>query len=286
MLIQGFQFLFILVLFSEMILRFYRLRYRPMRIRLAYSLFLLSPKTLKENLATRNRIYRGGFESENELFRHYEEISGLKFDEIEKYFNQNNKSIIFNRKYYSGGHGVFERMQKMHLGFMPMPSQNLKTLSINEKGWRDTGYDLYNDDKRKEDKICLLLGDSVLFGIGATSNENTIAGRLGYYLNQKSNNKFKYYVVNYGMLSFNSFQSLISLLESNIKPDYVVTFNGWNEIDQAINSGSKISSSARSCDNKANQSNIISTLKKSIGRLVLIRVFRRFIVSFNNYSVS
>ena len=86
------------------------------------------------------------------------------------------------------------------------------------------------------------------------------------------------------MLSFNSLQSLISLLESGLNPDYVLTFNGWNEVDQSLYSSTKVSSITKACDRKANSNSFIASIKSFLGKFVLIKVFRRFFIAFINYS--
>jgi len=182
----------------EMNLRYYFFRCRPLRIKLAYSFFMLSSKMIIENEALVQRIMRGGFSNEKELFEHYEKISGKPYNQIKDKFGCGEKlPSICRRGYYSGGHGVIERVQKMHLGFTPKPEQILRTLEIDETGWRKTGYDLETDEIQEGEKLVVLLGDSTIFGIGATSDSNTIAGRIGFYLNlgKESDRKLKFYVI-------------------------------------------------------------------------------------------
>jgi len=86
------------------------------------------------------------------------------------------------------------------------------------------------------------------------------------------------------MLGFNSLQSLITLLQSEVKPDYVVTFNGWTEIDQAIYSRSKVASLAQACDARANGSTVKKLLNNFLKRLITVQVFKRFFFGFLTYN--
>ena len=174
LIILAFVLLAILVL--EACLRFSVLWHSPFSIKIAYALFLLSPKVVEENLAINQRIKRGGFKNERQLFEHYELISGKDYDEIKKKFTREGIfRAIFDRQYYSGGHGVIEQIQKMHLGLTQKPSQKLQTLEIDNSGCRKTGFDLGNNSLFEKNRICLLLGGSVAFGLGATSDEKSAA---------------------------------------------------------------------------------------------------------------
>ena len=97
-------------------------------------------------------------------------------------------------------------------------------------------------------KTCLFLGGSVAFGLGATSDENTIPGRVGHYLNKETKGEVKYQILNYSALAFNSLQELISYIQSAIKPDYVIALSGFNDFGQTIVNQSKVSPFSQSCD--------------------------------------
>ena len=107
----------------------------------------------------------------------------------------------------------------MHLGLTQKPSQKLQTLEIDDSGCRKTGFDITENTLFEKNRICLLLGGSVAFGVGATSDEKSVAGRIGYYLNKNAKNNVEFNVVNYGTMGFNSLQELISLLQSEVKPE-------------------------------------------------------------------
>jgi len=274
----------LVVLLLESLLRFYLLRYSPFTIRLAYALFLLSPRRTEENIFIHKRIIRGGFRNEKELFRHYEKISGKPYREIERKFGREKKwTALFSRKYYSGAHGAIEQMQKMHLGLVPKPDQKLQTLEINNNGWRKTGFDPEGSGSGGNEKICLVLGNSVVFGAGATSDENTIAGRIGYYLNEYGKNNPRFYVVNHAISGANSLQETVCLLQAKLKPDYVVSLSGFNDPDQAFFSDSRVATWPQFCDSKANDSAVKRLVKGFLDGFAIYRLARRFISVFIAY---
>lgn len=180
---------------------------------------------------------------------------------------------------------LVDLVQKMHLGLVPKPKQRLQTLEINDNGCRNTGFDLDQGELLENQKLYLLLGDSVAFGGGATCDENTIAGRIGYYLNKHTKDNQRFFIVNHALQGANSFQELICLLQFGLKPDYIISFGGWNEADQAFFSDSKVPTRSRICDRLAN-STVIKKLKENlVGRLVICRFIMRFIsalIMFDN----
>lgn len=268
----------LVVLVLEATLRYSRLWYSPFSIKSAYALFLLNHKVVEENVVINQRIKRGGFNSERQLFEHYAKVSGRSYKDISKKFGRNGAwQSHFTRKFYSGGHGLIEQIQKMHLGLTPMPSQKLETMEIAESGLRKTGFESDALPQSERKKICLFLGGSAAFGVGATSDENSIAGRIGYHLEILTKNDTKFNVVNYGTQGFNSLQELISLIQSEAKPDYVIALSGWNEIDQALSFASKVSDLSQSCDVRANDSIINKLIKGFLRRFVIFEVLNRFL---------
>lgn len=271
------------VLIIEICLRFYWFRLLPLRIRLAYSLFLLSHKKMEENYVIAQRMDRGRFRSEKELFNHYSKISGKPVDEIEKKFGREKGwRAIFGRSYHSGGHGVIEQVLSMHLGLIPKSNQTLATMEVDVEGHRKSGYPIERENGVQ--KTCVLLGGSVTLGLGATSDAATIPGRLQYHLNQWGGGSCKFRVLNYGMMGFSSFQELLSLLQSDIKPDYVISLSGWNEVDQNIDQGfSKVSTLAQTCNVRYGVSPYYLILSNFFKNLLFIQVARRFVESFIVY---
>ena len=64
--------------------------------------------------------------------------------------------------------------------------------------------------KVANERAVLFTGGSVAWGIGSTTTETTISGRMQYYLN-KNQNKIKYTVINMGMASYIAYQQYLAL---------------------------------------------------------------------------
>ena len=73
------------------------------------------------------------------------------------------------------------------------------------------------------EKLVLITGGSVVHGVGATSNENTIAAQLEATLNARQST-YKYRVLNLGMGSWIAYQQFLglSLFGLALKPDWIV----------------------------------------------------------------
>jgi len=92
--------------------------------------------------------------------------------------------------------------------------------SVDSNGYRGKG------PKQKDHReLAFLLGGSSAFGIGARSNDLAIAGTLNRIQN-------KYFFVNAGVPSWNSFQELLKFLKDikKEKPSLIVHFNGFNDL--------------------------------------------------------
>jgi hypothetical protein len=87
-------------------------------------------------------------------------------------------------------------------------------------------------DKAPNEKIVLFTGGSVAWGVGATSTDKTIAGRMEHYLNSLQSG-VKYSVVNLGMGGWISYQELVglSLWGLQFDPDWVVVMDGFNDAE-------------------------------------------------------
>jgi hypothetical protein len=92
-----------------------------------------------------------------------------------------------------------------HFTKQPIPS----SMVFNNYGYAESfDYQLIPDadylarhGRKPGEKIVLIAGGSTVHGVGATRNENTIAGRLAYHLNEKSAGT-RYRVLNMGMGSW------------------------------------------------------------------------------------
>jgi lysophospholipase L1-like esterase len=84
--------------------------------------------------------------------------------------------------------------------------------------------------KKPGEKLVLITGASVVHGVGATSNENTIAAQLQRALNDNQTRQ-RYRVVNMGMGSWIAYQEFVglSIFGAPLKPDWIVTMDGAND---------------------------------------------------------
>ena len=84
--------------------------------------------------------------------------------------------------------------------------------------------------KSPNERVVLFTGGSVAWGVGATSTEATIAGRMQYYLNSMQH-KVKYTVINLGMGSYIAYQQYLALelWGKSFDPDWVVVMDGYND---------------------------------------------------------
>jgi len=89
----------------------------------------------------------------------------------------------------------------------------------------------------------LCLGGSVMFGLGATSDDYTIPSIVNKYLqsNPKLSGK-NITITNMAMLGYTSSQELLLLKAYIDSYDLVVVLDGWNELDQYHPSGLPASS--------------------------------------------
>jgi lysophospholipase L1-like esterase len=120
-----------------------------------------------------------------------------------------------------------ERSYIPFLGWIGAPNIKLTTLHNNSLGFRD---DPIAPRKPGETRI-LLLGGSVAWGLGASSNAHTIAGELQALLNQGAD-KTKFRVMNGAFPAWTSREEMAVLLElyEIFDPDIVIAYTGYNDI--------------------------------------------------------
>ena len=70
----------------EIILRFRKLRYVPLKFRVLYCFFLLNKNLFIENYILSQRVHRSGLKNLNELMIHYSKISDLDLKDVIKKF--------------------------------------------------------------------------------------------------------------------------------------------------------------------------------------------------------
>jgi hypothetical protein len=92
--------------------------------------------------------------------------------------------------------------------------------------------------KKPEERLVLITGGSVIHGVGATTNENTIAGQLQRVLNEKQSRQ-RYRVVNLGMGSWLAYQEFVglSIFGLPLRPDWIVAMDGANDGSMVCSQG-------------------------------------------------
>ncbi len=111
-------------------------------------------------------------------------------------------------------------------GWRSLPNQTFKTISINENGLRSKSL-----NKLKYKKNAILLGGSVAWGFGASSNENTPAYKLEEFLNSKYN--LNYNVINLSEQSHSSIEEMNTFISvyHELKPEIIIIFSGCNDMN-------------------------------------------------------
>lgn len=113
------------------------------------------------------------------------------------------------------------------LGWIGEPNTSLSTIKTNELGFRDKPLLPRQDNEYR----ILILGGSTAWGLGASSNEKTVAGVLESQLNSRSGNH-TYRVMNGAYPGWQSRQELTALMEyyDEFDPDLVIAITGWNDV--------------------------------------------------------
>lgn len=121
------------------------------------------------------------------------------------------------------------------LVFRHKPNQRLATLRVNKLGFRGAEVAV-----PKPPGVCrvLLLGGSVAWGFGATSDDTTIAGCLRRQLSKQSPGQ-RVEVVNAACPGHVTFQELMlyQAFAASLQPDWVVTVDGVNDFRDAMLTG-------------------------------------------------
>ncbi len=111
-------------------------------------------------------------------------------------------------------------------GWRSYPNQKLKTISINENGLRNKSIQNFSNKKN-----CVLLGGSVAWGFGASSNENILSYKVEEILKKKYNINLN--IINLAEQSYSSIEELNSFIFSfhELNPSVVIIFSGCNDIN-------------------------------------------------------
>ena len=114
------------------------------------------------------------------------------------------------------------------LNYAPAPT-NKKNLQINSNQFR-SNEDIVSPKPNNVFRI-FLVGGSTAFGAGAPDQGKTIGGYLKNYLDQLSIKDTKYEVQTVAAAAWSSCHERIAIenLVSEMEPDFVITFSGFNE---------------------------------------------------------
>jgi hypothetical protein len=93
--------------------------------------------------------------------------------------------------------------------------------------------------RKPGERLVLITGASVVHGVGATSNENTLAGQLQRALNEKQSEQ-RYRVINLAMGGWNAYQEFVglSVFGAPLRPDWIVTMDGTLDASTVCSQGS------------------------------------------------
>ena len=110
----------------------------------------------------------------------------------------------------------------------PMPNQNLETISTNEKGFRSKSF-----KNLRFKKNAILLGGSVAWGMGATSNEHTPSYLIEKILFEKYG--IEYNIINLAEQMFTSFEEtkVFMATADELNPELVISLSGCNDVNTA-----------------------------------------------------
>ena len=225
-----------IVLVLETGVRLYRWRFAPLRLRMLYAAFLLSGEAVQAIAQIHQRVERAAVRSFHELFQLYAAASGKSVADIDE-------RVGFSMRWRQLNTAALtlKNQLRWHVGLVPVPGQRLRTASITTVGTRSNGLDdamVAGPSATINCKRVLVVGGSVAYGQGATSDETAIGARLREHLN-RGNVGSRWEVVNRGLPGgATSFQELIVALQCDDEtPDYLVSISGWNDVDQQFGSG-------------------------------------------------
>lgn len=174
------------------------------------------------------------------------------------------------------------------LGWIGMADASMSTITTNALGFRDKPL---QSRKVKEYRI-LILGGSTAWGLGASSNQSTIAGALELLLN-KSSGDVVYRVMSGAYQGWQSRQELIALMEfyEYFDPDYVIALTGYNDLhvlslggDTDLQMRSENHLLAKAVDASLKPMGTMQALRKTMGSLGVWRIVVYFREKMQNAS--
>ena len=113
------------------------------------------------------------------------------------------------------------------LGWIGRPNIRFPTIQTNDLGFRDSPI----APRGRDEFRIVILGGSTAWGLGASSNDTTVAGKLEALLNEESG-PTTYRVMSGAYLGWKSREELIALMEfhHHFDPDLVISLTGYNDL--------------------------------------------------------
>ena len=151
------------------------------------------------------------------------------------------------------------------------PGQNLSTIKINKHGLRNKDLDLLDNNIEN----CMLLGGSVAWGFGASSNEKIISSQIEKKLRDQFNKKIN--IINFAEQMHCSHEELMTFVGylDEINPKYIICFSGTNDINRGYKNSFKFTDLNSSWINFFNKGNSIGIVnEKNIFKFLLKTIMR------------
>lgn len=144
-------------------------------------------------------------------------------------------------------------------GWRSDPDQNLTTIKINKNGLRNKNLNLLDNSIEN----CMLLGGSVAWGFGASSNEKIISSQIEKKLEEQFNKKIN--IINFAEQMHCSHEELMTFVGyiDEINPQYVICFSGTNDINRGYNNSFKFTDLNTSWINFFNKCNAFGIVREN-----------------------
>ena len=133
------------------------------------------------------------------------------------------------------------------LGNELVPNQKSESININSHGFRGPEFSV---EKESGTLRIFIVGGSTVFGMGATNDNTTIPGYIQSIINEKEIDE-KIEIINAGIQKSNS-KTELALIENKIlkfKPDFIVVYDGWNDLRERFDSQFTLNNWQKICEN-------------------------------------
>jgi len=134
------------------------------------------------------------------------------------------------------GYDAFEKLEyEPFIGLTNKKNTQLNYANINKKGFQDT---IVPEQNNKIIKNIMIVGNSLAFGLGASSVQSNITNSLYNYLNNNASTKnIHWQILNFSFISSESISEMnqINKYISIYKPDYIVQIGGYTDLYFYIN---------------------------------------------------